>query len=253
MLGCCITFLSSYVSGRQEYSRSNRYDVAVQFSSAPGLFHRTKIISFMPRFILINELDTPLYFRDAGIQGRSRVPVLVLQSKKYTPLWWKDIGEQQQNAHEAVKQNPERMTKVIKAQPINQTSNALQHVINNKENTTNTHVGTNTVANNTSSATHASTSLTTRSSSSVSAIPKAADVGENIHKVFDYMYSILCCLSHCSVCSSVISVFAYLLCVLYIQREEQVFRHMGSIAFPATGSRRWRWSGAFKLDDVKHL
>jgi len=98
--------LSAHVAPRARYRRSNRYDIGVTFHSCPGLFWRSSLIAFTPRFLLVNELSYALYFRQAGAHHRGRVLVQSIEPGRFQPFWWTDIDRQRLGSEEDILGSP---------------------------------------------------------------------------------------------------------------------------------------------------
>lgn len=83
------------LSTAQLLTRMNRYDVGVQFTQAPGIFTRTKVITFMPRFMVVNKTDKCMLFRQV-VQSNTLwtdgAHATVVEPNKYAALQYKDCG-----------------------------------------------------------------------------------------------------------------------------------------------------------------
>ena len=63
-----------------------QYNIGVSIELLTGRYFRTKLISFIPTFVLINQLNTDLYFRQSETETG-----YLLKSSKEMPFHWMDI------------------------------------------------------------------------------------------------------------------------------------------------------------------
>jgi len=85
-----LAITDSYLRDLEELGKPNirSFQVSAYTTAAPDKFWRTKIVTFYPRFMLVNNINTTILYRQVGTSGANHP----LRADDYVPYHWTNKG-----------------------------------------------------------------------------------------------------------------------------------------------------------------